>query len=195
MVLRHTPLLLSRVGFIWTPLIYIPSLAFVGLRNIQGGWLVPDMGIEPIVSALRGQCVKPIPLIRHITSKLKTWWGLCFTTTLTLLNSHKALTTSTYSWSACRRRASSLNASYDTSLYLAYQIGRYHLTRFSLLSFSYIYIISEIFRKVKLSIVSWRHKKSRNHHTEPNWCGDYQAKPPSVNHNFFLSFLFLTYIL
>ena len=62
---------------------------------------------------------------------LKTWWGLCFTTTLTLLNSHKALTTSTYSWSACRRRASSLNASYDTSLYLAYQVGRYHLTRFS----------------------------------------------------------------
>ena len=64
---------------------------------------------------------------------LKTWWGLYFTTTLTLLNSHKALTTSTYSWSACRRRASSLNASYDTSLYLAYQVGRYHLTRFSVL--------------------------------------------------------------
>ena len=62
---------------------------------------------------------------------LKTWWGLCFTTTLTLLNSHKTLTTSTYSWSACRRRASSLNASYDTSLYLAYQVGRYHMTRFS----------------------------------------------------------------
>ena len=61
----------------------------------------------------------------------KTWWGLCFTTTLTLLNSHKALTTSTYSWSACRRRASSLYASYDTSLYLAYQVGRYHLTRFN----------------------------------------------------------------
>ena len=34
----------------------------------------------------------------------KTWWGLYFTTTLTLLNSYKALTTSTYSWSACRRR-------------------------------------------------------------------------------------------
>ena len=33
-VLRHTPLLLSRVGFIWTPLIYIPSLAFVGAHFI-----------------------------------------------------------------------------------------------------------------------------------------------------------------
>ena len=36
------------------------------------------MGIEPIVSALRGQCVKPIPLIRHITSKLKDLVGFMF---------------------------------------------------------------------------------------------------------------------
>ena len=83
---------------------------------------------------------------------LKTWWGLCFTTTLTLLNSHKALTTSTYSWSACRRRASSLNASYDTSLYLAYQVGRYHLTRFSIFCVSFTSLLCIAF---SASHISW----------------------------------------
>ena len=157
--------------------------------------MVPDMGIEPIVSALRGQCVKPIPLIRHITSKLKTWWGLCFTTTLTLLNSHKALTTSTYSWSACRRRASSLNASYDTSLYLAYQIGRYHLTRFSLLSFSYIYILYQKFSE-KSNYLSSLDATRKAAIIIPNQT---DAGIIKQSHQaliiIFLSFLFLTYIL
>lgn len=123
-----------------------PSRGLTGLATHAS--LATPRGIEPrspdrqsgIIAAIpwshksSNSCFKGYsPLLRGLRSViLKTWWGLCFTTTLTLLNSHKALTTSTYSWSACRRRASSLNASYDTSLYLAYQVGRYHLTRFSI---------------------------------------------------------------
>ena len=97
--------------------------------SVSAAWRIFDLLCQ--ASWVRPRIFPRERLVCFRYNTLKTWWGLCFTTTLTLLNSHKALTTSTYSWSACRRRASSLNASYDTSLYLAYQVGRYHLTRFS----------------------------------------------------------------
>ena len=54
-------LLLSRIGFFWTPLIYIPHLDIWRLKVM----LVPRNGLEPLISRVRGECVKPVPLTRH----------------------------------------------------------------------------------------------------------------------------------
>ena len=54
-------LLLSRNGFFWTPPIYIPHLDIRRLTIM----LVPRNGLEPLISRVRGECVKPVPLTRH----------------------------------------------------------------------------------------------------------------------------------
>ena len=78
-VLRHLICFVSRrqyhdstYGARTTPRFYIPTVASIGKR-ILSITLVPHNGLEPLVSRVRGECVKPVPLMRRITFLFLTY--------------------------------------------------------------------------------------------------------------------------